>query len=159
MAYGTFDYIRANLERCNKHHARYTKASEGLLCPKRLIQLPRQGTTGVRFTIKNQNEGVSYAALSHCWGPVGMLRTLSSNFVPMQEEIDWEALPNMFRGSMITCQKLRIELIWIDALCIIQDDAADWAEESTKIGSYYGGAYLTIAASLSSSSEISFLEP
>ena len=36
--------------------------------------------------------------------------------------------------------------LWIDALCIIQDDRLDWARESVKMGSVYENAHLTIAA-------------
>jgi hypothetical protein len=46
---------------------------------------------------------------------------------------------------------LGIRYLWIDSLCIIQDDPEDWALESKRMSQYYGGASLTIAADAASS--------
>jgi hypothetical protein len=35
--------------------------------------------------------------------------------------------------------------LWIDALCIIQDDKSDWEREAVKMGQVYENAFLTIA--------------
>lgn len=42
---------------------------------------------------------------------------------------------------------LGMKYIWIDSLCIVQDDADDWKREATKMASYYENAWLMIAAS------------
>ena len=36
--------------------------------------------------------------------------------------------------------------LWIDSLCIIEDDAADWETEASRMGDVYANAYLTVAA-------------
>jgi hypothetical protein len=36
--------------------------------------------------------------------------------------------------------------LWIDALCIVQDDSADWKREAAMMGRVYEDAFLTIAA-------------
>jgi hypothetical protein len=54
--------------------------------------------------------------------------------------------------------QLGINYIWIDALCIIQDNAADWELDSAKMGDYYRRAFVTIAASSSINGETSFLK-
>jgi hypothetical protein len=36
--------------------------------------------------------------------------------------------------------------LWIDALCILQDSAADWERESAKMGGIYATGFATIAA-------------
>jgi hypothetical protein len=46
---------------------------------------------------------------------------------------------------------LNISYIWIDCLCIVQDDAEEWALEAPKMGSVYNGSIVTIAATLSTS--------
>ncbi len=43
--------------------------------------------------------------------------------------------------------------IWIDALCIVQDDGEDWAHEATRMEQIYAGASLTISTVASKSSE------
>ena len=44
---------------------------------------------------------------------------------------------------------LNIQYIWIDSLCIIQDDDEDWEKEAAVMGFVYANAYLTISASSS----------
>lgn len=45
--------------------------------------------------------------------------------------------------------ELGVEFIWIDALCIIQDDLGDWKEQASQIGTIYKNALLTISAAAS----------
>jgi hypothetical protein len=63
------------------------------------------------------------------------------------------SLPKTFRDAIQICRKLGIYRLWIDALCIIQDDLKDWEIESAKMASIYAGASLTIAASNGETSE------
>ena len=49
--------------------------------------------------------------------------------------------------------------LWIDSLCIIQDDADDWNIESKKMETVFGSAYCTIAASSAKNSTEGFLNP
>ena len=41
---------------------------------------------------------------------------------------------------------LGLRFIWIDAICIVQDDPEDWARESSKMVDVYSRSFLTIAA-------------
>ncbi|KAN0091955.1 HET domain containing protein [Hyaloscypha variabilis] len=54
--------------------------------------------------------------------------------------------PPHSHDAIIITQKLGLEYIWIDSLCIIQDDASDWEIESALMGDVYGNATITIAA-------------
>jgi hypothetical protein len=89
-----------------------------------------------------------YAALSYCWGPppVRTLRTISSN---LQHHLSGFAeceLPLLFQDMVKVVRKLGIRYVWIDSLCIVQDDPEDWAWESEYMGTIYENARLTIAA-------------
>jgi hypothetical protein len=42
--------------------------------------------------------------------------------------------------------ELGMRYIWIDSLCIIQDDIVDWEGESKKMGEAYGNSKVTLAA-------------
>ena len=46
-------------------------------------------------------------------------------------------------------RELGIKYIWIDSLCIIQDDIDDWDKQSALMKDVYGHSYLTIAATAS----------
>ncbi len=65
------------------------------------------------------------------------------------ETIDLMKLPPTVRDSISIAWKLGFTYIWIDALCIIQDSASDWAGEAAKMGGIYLGSVLTIAVSAS----------
>lgn len=43
-------------------------------------------------------------------------------------------------------RRLGIRFIWIDSICICQDDSSDWERESAKMASIYSTAYLVLAA-------------
>lgn len=46
---------------------------------------------------------------------------------------------------------LDIPYLWIDCLCIVQDDAVEWSLEAPKMGSIYNGSIVTIAATSAAS--------
>jgi hypothetical protein len=50
-----------------------------------------------------------------------------------------------------------VQYLWLDALCIIQDDAEDWLHESAQMSAVYAQAFLTVSASSVASSRLSFL--
>ncbi|KAK3318209.1 hypothetical protein B0H66DRAFT_532722 [Apodospora peruviana] len=52
---------------------------------------------------------------------------------------------------------LTVDYLWIDSLCIVQDDAEDWEKESSRMGDVYSSAYCTIAATSAISSASGFL--
>lgn len=39
-----------------------------------------------------------------------------------------------------------MRFLWIDSLCIVQDDRQDWTDQALAICKIYGNAFLTIAA-------------
>jgi hypothetical protein len=51
-------------------------------------------------------------------------------------------LPKCFREAVQLCQKLKIRYLWIDALCIIQDDPVDWDREASRMAAVYENAEL-----------------
>lgn len=94
-----------------------------------------------------------YACLSHCWGASRPSRTVAANLDSHKEEIPWSSLPPVFQDSIAYVRKLGISLIWIDSLCIVQDDKDDWRVEASKMASIYQNAYLVLSASKSPNSE------
>lgn len=63
----------------------------------------------------------------------------------------------VFQNAIHISRTLGIEWLWIDSLCILQDNISDWEIESSKMGSYYENSYLTISASSSSDGTVPFL--
>jgi hypothetical protein len=93
-----------------------------------------------------------YACLSHCWGRVHHITTSSSTIKDRKAGIEWNDLPKTFQDAMTFTRRLGIRHLWIDLLCIVQDDPNDWSVQSSKMPLIYENAYVTLAATFSPSS-------
>ena len=80
------------------------------------------------------------------------LQLTSGTLQSFQNEIPWQHLPLTFQHAIVMAKKLNIQYLWIDSLCILQDDFSDWLEEGSKMAAIYSGAILTMAATASSDS-------
>jgi hypothetical protein len=78
-----------------------------------------------------------------------MLR--KDNISVLSTGISLQELPRTFADAVIITRKLGVDYIWIDSLCIIQDEEDDWRRETALMEHIYGGSYLNIAASSSTS--------
>lgn len=61
------------------------------------------------------------------------------------------AMSPIIRDAVDVCRKLSIRHIWVDALCILQDDVGDWEMESAEMGEIYSHSLLTICTPSSTS--------
>lgn len=80
-----------------------------------------------------------------------------ANIAQMLHRIPWSGLANVYHDAIRVCRRLQMEYLWIDSLCIIQDDQEDWELESSKMCEYYEHARVTISAASSSDATIPFL--
>ena len=64
-------------------------------------------------------------------------------------EIPWDVLPKTFQDAINFVRLLGHRYIWIDSLCIVQDDRDDWEREVAHMASIYQNSYLTLAATAS----------
>jgi len=62
-------------------------------------------------------------------------------------------MPQNFQDAAIVARTFGMEYIWIDSLCIIQDDQQDWETEAASMCAVYEHAYLTIVATSADSHE------
>lgn len=85
-----------------------------------------------------------YIALSHCWGLDQTFRTVTANLESMRSGFKLEVMPKTYRDALLLARLLSIKYIWIDSLCIIQDDSLDWQIEASKMCDVYSNAHLTI---------------
>ena len=100
-----------------------------------------------------------YCALSYCWGEATFIRSNSDNHAQHKQAIPVSSLPKAFVDAVFICRQLSVCYLWIDSLCILQDDLNDWATESAKMADIYEGALITIGASTSIDPHHSFLSP
>lgn len=98
---------------------------------------------------------VRYATLSYCWGakPSFIRLTCSKLQTFKQTGISVQDLPTTFRDAITATGRLGLQYIWVDALCIIQDSADDWARESITMAKVYSYSVITLAAAASEDAE------
>ncbi|KAE9364691.1 HET-domain-containing protein [Stipitochalara longipes BDJ] len=92
------------------------------------------------------NRSGRYICLSYCWGGASFINTTRENIIDHKKRIPWEMLPKTFQDAIQVTRRLGIEYIWIDALCIIQDDYQDWEKEAGEMATVYQNSFMTIAA-------------
>ncbi|KAI3317712.1 HET-domain-containing protein [Xylariaceae sp. AK1471] len=87
-----------------------------------------------------------YTTLSHCWGGGSPIMTTRDNIASHEEGIRCSDLPPTFRDAVHTTRNLGCRYLWIDSLCIVQNDREDWKAEATLMCQYYKHSLVTIAA-------------
>lgn len=91
-----------------------------------------------------------YACLSHCWGDQKFIQTTSLNLEGHRKCIPWADIPRTFQDALDLTWRLGLTYLWIDSLCILQNDMTDWRHEAGKMASVYSQSYITFAATDSS---------
>jgi hypothetical protein len=71
--------------------------------------------------------------------------------VQLQHAIDVASLPQIFQDTIKIAYHLGMKYLWIDALCIIQDEDyhLDWKNESQNMDKIYSCAFLNVSATMS----------
>ncbi|KAK4232956.1 heterokaryon incompatibility protein-domain-containing protein [Achaetomium macrosporum] len=150
--------IESWLAYCRENHSdicgRPVRYAAKFELPTRLIDVsPTNNAGSLRLVLgrdvpKNSTDR-RYVALSHCWGkkPSLIPSTTKANLETRIATIPWGDLPKTFKDAVTILRKLSVRYLWIDSLCIVQDDEDDWARESATMHNVYTCAYFTIAAS------------
>ncbi|KAH7360862.1 heterokaryon incompatibility protein-domain-containing protein [Rhexocercosporidium sp. MPI-PUGE-AT-0058] len=90
---------------------------------------------------------IYYAVLSHRWGKsTEISSTTKANIRSRFNGISYSELCGTFKDAIVVARQLRIRYLWIDSLCIIQDDKDDWKKESAIMGDVYYKAFVTLFA-------------
>lgn len=102
-----------------------------------------------------------YACLSYCWGPQEQSRLLLTKGLQKQftQEIHMNELDQTLQDAVRVVHGLGMQYLWIDALCIVQDDPADKAVELARMQDIYKNAELVILAASAAASNEGFLRP
>lgn len=55
----------------------------------------------------------------------------------MKQNNSWDVLSKTFQDAILIARRLGVSCLWVDSLCIIQDDAEDWETEAADIADVY----------------------
>jgi hypothetical protein len=139
------DDCRNTHKLCQKWQSTHQKS-----CPTRLIDISQQDP---KLVCPAPGTTLEFVALSHRWGGGSPLQTLKKNLASHMIAIQSEALPQTFRDAITITKTLGLDYLWIDSLCIIQDDKLDWQREASRMALVYENAQFTIAATWGSNGE------
>jgi len=115
--------------------------------PLRVLDIGSLNTPRISLSVGEGRRG-SYATLSYCWGNLPQHVTTKDNINARTEHIDASILPKTFSDTIFVCRILGIQFLWIDSMCIIQDDADDWNNQSEKMADIYAQGILNISAAV-----------
>lgn len=146
-------WARDKIHHCQTQHkscgAGFASQLPARVLDVRNIKLGEAQQDGCIRLYSPEKEVAPYVCLSHCWGTNQPLRTIRDNVDEFHHSISWMTLPKTFRDAVLVTVELGIHYLWIDSLCIVQDDENDWRVESAKMASIYQGSVVTLAASAS----------
>ncbi|KAK3341945.1 heterokaryon incompatibility protein-domain-containing protein [Lasiosphaeria hispida] len=160
----TASFIQRWIDECDTSHDCFVPPSP-LAGPKRLIRIGKPAAAPeihIVDTMAVKGSVLRYVALSYCWGDPAIhhqLLTVRANIDDHKKHIDFSSLPRTIQDAITTCGQLNVSYIWVDALCIIQDDDQEKMIEIANMGQIYTNAYLTIAASRAEGANDGFLQP
>lgn len=146
----SFCFIWNCLAVCAQQHTDCKRATS--ILPSRVIDIG-YNPTAKSFIFESNGTVAPYVALSHCWGGNILSRTEKGNLQERLQGIELSSLAQNFQDAIKITRDLGLRYIWIDALCIIQDDEEDWMKEAACMSDVYSKALFVISASDSPHSE------
>ncbi len=144
------------IKNCNKYHPNCQNPPRPL--PSRVIDVGEDSRSDIRLHVSS-NEHSAYAALSHCWGKALTTKTTKLNYSSRRQGIPFSEFPQTFQDAITLTRDLGLRFLWIDSLCIIQDDNNDWEVESGNMAAIYQNAYIVIGADRSDNCHGGILVP
>jgi len=143
------EFLDFQINICNNAHPS-CKVQRPSILPRRVLDV--NGESVRLVDTSTEIFSGQYITLSYCWGPAeALIKTTKATLRANLQCIEWSALPQTFQDAIKITRELGISYIWIDCLCIIQDDTYDWDAESAKMAQYYSQGFLNLAATSGSS--------
>lgn len=98
--------------------------------------------------LESKHSRGQYAVLSHCWGkkadghePPKLTKAKYSAYTKEVTEADLNVI---IRDAVEITRKIGLRYLWVDSLCIVQDDAHDWDSQSAQMFRIYRESYISI---------------
>jgi hypothetical protein len=139
-----FGRCRKWLQDCQNHP---TCNPPQTLLPSRVIDVGEVNSPKVHLW-EPVPEGTvgQYVSLSYCWGTPLSFTTTRATMEERKAGITIIDMPATYQDIVRLTRELGLRYLWVDSLCICQDEVADWERESGRMLSIYSNAFLTVAA-------------
>lgn len=149
-----------DLYRCWLHKCAITHNCDINVLPRSMpsLALDVSNKNCVKLVQVHNHMKERYVALSYCWGTdVQTIMLTRGNEDDLLCGINPQELDPTIRDSVTVARELGFRLLWIDALCIFQDDEEWKTRELGSMGKIYQNATLTIVASAAKNVKEGFL--
>lgn len=126
--------------------------------PSRLLEVsPDPGQTHIRLFETDPSRQQKWASLSYVWGTAQPHKTTKRRLIQYMGGICIADLPQTIRDAVTVCRELHIPNLWVDSLCIVQDDMMDMTRELPLMAEIYRHSLVTISAACARSVTDGFL--
>jgi hypothetical protein len=160
--------LRPWLDHCDNHHVQHCQFSPR--SERIFIHRPQWLIDVKRLCLVQAEARYRYVALSYVWGKGKAFLTLRQNIDHLQLqgsllrespsldspthqgnqdtalEHESSVLPRTIRDAIELTRRIGEDFLWVDSLCIIQDNQKEKLEHLSHMGSIYARAYVTLVA-------------
>ncbi|KAK3396917.1 heterokaryon incompatibility protein-domain-containing protein [Sordaria brevicollis] len=148
-----FAQLRQWVDNCTQNHKLCKVATSGgrnsIFGRQQTIRLVDVGvddTSPIRLVEGSFVDKVRYNTLSYQWTADTPKTSLKkNNKAAYCHTIPTQSWPKVYRDVVVVCRALGIRYVWIDSLCIVQDDLEDWTVQSSMMQDIYSHGYLNLA--------------
>ncbi|KAF2001977.1 HET-domain-containing protein [Amniculicola lignicola CBS 123094] len=154
-----FERVKRWLKHCQENDT-VCQSSHQSFVPRRLIKIESRNDR-IRLSLHESKHPVDYVCLSYRWGAPAseIITTRQSNVDAFRNHIPLQQLPATIQDAVTVCHGIGLSYLWVDSLCIVQDDSADWEREAPQMLDIYANSHLTIYATAARSCKEKFLGP
>ncbi|KAK1750458.1 heterokaryon incompatibility protein-domain-containing protein [Echria macrotheca] len=142
------------LARCQTDHGETCVSNRDQGAVEEAIDLILVDIDNARLVVTTSNQAPPYVALSYVWGGVASIKTTLSNFTHLRQKgaLDgvYAQLPRVVRDAITLVRGLGLGHLWVDVLCVVQDDYTNKPIMLSHMGRIYSWALLTIVAACGS---------
>ena len=144
--------IKAWLQRCRLNHQRTCPIIKNTGQPPKHESMPLIFVDVVSMCLVKGSTSQKYLALSYCWGVVDewRLRLMKSNRESLMKDSALKRLESSIPVTILDAMHLTRGLgeryLWVDSLCLVQDDFKELAKSIDLMGHIYEQSMLTIVA-------------
>ncbi|KAI0113437.1 heterokaryon incompatibility protein-domain-containing protein [Daldinia grandis] len=149
---------RSWLEGCLHSHPKCRTKQDSM--PSRILRIDKVDSPD-KFKINLEptyDKVEPYVALSYCWGGDQACKTTKSRMRSGTLSIPYDKLAQSIQDAIEVTWGLGLKYLWVDALCIIQDDEGDKIEQIANMPWIYNQACITIVAARSDRASTGFLD-
>ncbi|OGM45105.1 hypothetical protein ABOM_006693 [Aspergillus bombycis] len=146
------------LDKCSREHAECDAYKDKpAFLPTRVIDVGNS-LTPPRLHVSGGGETGKWVALSYCRGRDSDFTLNASSFHNLRSGQPLADFPPTLQDAVLVTRALGVRYLWIDSLCIFQDDTNDLAVEASRTSRVFSDAVVTIAATSAETVNDGFLD-